>query len=124
MEEVKEFENSVFSADNNNGFISIPYCNYVSGNIVFTDYQFLDNLEETNQKNNIIIRIQDITAVQILRNERCRNGWATFYWMAFSLRNGHIVFSSIKNNNEAKRMESMVRKYISDSFRCQIKKED
>ena len=123
MEEVKEFENSVFSADNN-GFISIPYCNYVSGNIVFTDYQFLDNLEETNQKNNIIIRIQDITAVQILRGERCRNGWVTFYWMAFSLRNGHIVFSSIKNNNEAKRMENMVRKYISDSFRCQIKKED
>lgn len=123
MEEVKEFENSVFSADNN-GFISIPYCNYVSGNIVFTDYQFLDNLEETNQKNNIIIRIQDITAVQILSGERCRNGWVTFYWMAFSLRNGHIVFSSIKNNNEAKRMESMVRKYISDSFRCQIKKED
>lgn len=74
MEEVKEFENSVFSADNN-GFISIPYCNYVSGNIVFTDYQFLDNLEETNQKNNIIIRIQDITAVQILSGERCRNGW-------------------------------------------------
>ena len=104
MEEVKEFENSVFSADNN-GFISIPYCNYVSGNIVFNDYQFLDNLEETNQKNNIIIRIQDITAVQILRN-------------------GHIVFSSIENNNEAKRMESIVRKYISDSFRCQIKKED
>ena len=123
MEEVKEFENSVFSADNN-GFISIPYCNYVSGNIVFTDYQFLDNLEETNQKNNIIIRIQDITAVQILSGERCRNGWVTFYWMAFSLRNGHIVFSSIKNNNEAKRMESIVRKYISDSFRCQIKKED
>lgn len=123
MEEVKEFENSVFSADNN-GFISIPYCNYVSGNIVFTDYQFLDNLEETNQKNNIIIRIQDITAVQILSGERCRNGWVTFYWMVFSLRNGHIVFSSIKNNNEAKRMESMVRKYISDSFRCQIKKED
>lgn len=123
MEEVKEFENSVFSADNN-GFISIPYCNYVSGNIVFNDYQFLDNLEETNQKNNIIIRIQDITAVQILSGERCRNGWVTFYWMAFSLRNGHIVFSSIKNNNEAKRMESMVRKYISDSFRCQIKKED
>ena len=123
MEEVKEFENSVFSADNN-GFISIPYCNYVSGNIVFTDYQFLDNLEETNQKNNIIIRIQDITAVQILSGERYRNGWVTFYWMAFSLRNGHIVFSSIKNNNEAKRMESMVRKYISDSFRCQIKKED
>lgn len=123
MEEVKEFENSVFSADNN-GFISIPYCNYVSGNIVFTDYQFLDNLEETNQKNNIIIRIQDITAVQILSGERCRNGWVTFYWMAFSLRNGHIVFSSIKNNNEAKRMENMVRKYISDSFRCQIKKED
>lgn len=123
MEEVKEFENSVFSADNN-GFISIPYCNYVSGNIVFTDYQFLNNLEETNQKNNIIIRIQDITAVQILSGERCRNGWVTFYWMAFSLRNGHIVFSSIKNNNEAKRMENMVRKYISDSFRCQIKKED
>ena len=123
MEEVKEFENSIFSADNN-GFISIPYCNYVSGNIVFTDYQFLDNLEETNKKNNIIIRIQDITAVQILRNERCRNGWVTFYWMAFSLRNGHIVFSRIENNNEAKRMESMVRKYISDSFRCQIKKED
>ena len=123
MEEVKEFENSVFSADNN-GFISIPYCNYVSGNIVFTDYQFLDNLEETNQKNNIIIRIQDITAVQILSGERCRNGWVTFYWMAFSLRNGHIVFSSIENNNEAKRMESIVRKYISDSFRCQIKKED
>lgn len=123
MEEVKEFENSVFSADNN-GFISIPYCNYVSGNIVFTDYQFLDNLEETNQKNNIIIRIQDITAVQILSGERCRNGWVTFYWMVFSLRNGHIVFSSIKNNNEAKRMENMVRKYISDSFRCQIKKED
>ena len=123
MEEVKEFENSVFSADNN-GFISIPYCNYVSGNIVFTDYQFLDNLEETNQKNNIIIRIQDITAVQILSGERCRNGWVTFYWMAFSLRNGHIVFSSIKNNNESKRMENMVRKYISDSFRCQIKKED
>ena len=123
MEEVKEFENSVFSADNN-GFISIPYCNYVSGNIVFNDYQFLDNLEETNQKNNIIIRIQDITAVQILSGERFRNGWVTFYWMAFSLRNGHIVFSSIKNNNEAKRMESMVRKYISDSFRCQIKKED
>ena len=123
MEEVKEFENSVFSADNN-GFISIPYCNYVSGNIVFNDYQFLNNLEETNQKNNIIIRIQDITAVQILSGERCRNGWVTFYWMAFSLRNGHIVFSSIKNNNEAKRMESMVRKYISDSFRCQIKKED
>ena len=123
MEEVKEFENSVFSADNN-GFISIPYCNYVSGNIVFNDYQFLDNLEETNQKNNIIIRIQDITAVQILSGERCRNGWVTFYWMAFSLRNGHIVFSSIKNNNEAKRMENMVRKYISDSFRCQIKKED
>ena len=123
MEEVKEFENSVFSADNN-GFISIPYCNYVSGNIVFTDYQFLDNLEETNQKNNIIIRIQDISAVQILSGERCRNGWVTFYWIAFSLRNGHIVFSSIKNNNEAKRMESMVRKYISDSFRCQIKKED
>ena len=123
MEEVKEFENSVFSADNN-GFISIPYCNYVSGNIVFTDYQFLDNLEETNQKNNIIIRIQDITAVQILSGERCRNGWVTFYWMAFSLRNGHIVFSSIKNNNESKRMESIVRKYISDSFRCQIKKED
>ena len=123
MEEVKEFENSIFSADNN-GFISIPYCNYVSGNIVFNDYQFLDNLEETNQKNNIIIRIQDITAVQILSGERCRNGWVTFYWMAFSLRNGHIVFSSIKNNNEAKRMESMVRKYISDSFRCQIKKED
>ena len=108
MEEVKEFENSVFSADNN-GFISIPYCNYVSGNIVFNDYQFLDNLEETNQKNNIIIRIQDITAVQILSGERCRNGWVTFYWMAFSLRNGHIVFSSIKNNNEAKRMENMVR---------------
>ena len=123
MEEVKEFENSVFSADNN-GFISIPYCNYVSGNIVFNDYQFLDNLEETNQKNNIIIRIQDITAVQILSGERCCNGWVTFYWMAFSLRNGHIVFSSIKNNNEAKRMESIVRKYISDSFRCQIKKED
>ena len=123
MEEVKEFENSIFSADNN-GFISIPYCNYVSGNIVFNDYQFLDNLEETNQKNNIIIRIQDITAVQILSGERCRNGWVTFYWMAFSLRNGHIVFSSIKNNNEAKRMENMVRKYISDSFRCQIKKED
>ena len=123
MEEVKEFENSVFSADNN-GFISIPYCNYVSGNIVFNDYQFLNNLEETNQKNNIIIRIQDITAVQILSGERCRNGWVTFYWMAFSLRNGHIVFSSIKNNNEAKRMESIVRKYISDSFRCQIKKED
>ena len=123
MEEVKEFENSVFSADNN-GFISIPYCNYVSGNIVFTDYQFLDNLEETNQKNNIIIRIQDITAVQILSGERCRNGWVTFYWMAFSLRNGHIVFSRIENNNEAKRMESIVRKYISDSFRCQIKKED
>ena len=123
MEEVKEFENSVFSADNN-GFISIPYCNYVSGNIVFNDYQFLDNLEETNQKNNIIIRIQDITAVQILSGERCRNGWVTFYWMAFSLRNGHIVFSSIKDNNEAKRMENMVRKYISDSFRCQIKKED
>ena len=123
MEEVKEFENSVFSADNN-GFISIPYCNYVSGNIVFNDYQFLDNLEETNQKNNIIIRIQDITSVQILSGERCRNGWVTFYWMAFSLRNGHIVFSSIKNNNEAKRMENMVRKYISDSFRCQIKKED
>ena len=123
MEEVKEFESSVFSADNN-GCISIPYCNYVSGNIVFNDYQFLDNLEETNQKNNIIIRIQDITAVQILSGERCRNGWVTFYWMAFSLRNGHIVFSSIKNNNEAKRMESMVRKYISDSFRCQIKKED
>ena len=123
MEEVKEFENSVFSADNN-GFISIPYCNYVSGNIVFTDYQFLDNLEETNQKNNIIIRIQDITAVQILSGERYRNGWVTFYWMAFSLRNGHIVFSSIKNNNESKRMESIVRKYISDSFRCQIKKED
>ena len=123
MEEVKEFENSVFSADNN-GFISIPYCNYVSGNIVFNDYQFLDNLEEMNQKNNIIIRIQDISAVQILSGERCRNGWVTFYWMAFSLRNGHIVFSSIKNNNEAKRMESMVRKYISDSFRCQIKKED
>ena len=123
MEEVKEFENSVFSADNN-GFISIPYCNYVSRNIVFIDYQFLDNLEETNQKNNIIIRIQDITAVQILRNERCRNGWVTFYWMAFSLRNGHIVFSRIENNNEAKRMESIVRKYISDSFRCQIKKED
>ena len=123
MEEVKEFENSVFSADNN-GFISIPYCNYVSGNIVFNDYQFLDNLEETNQKNNIIIRIQDITAVQILSGERCRNGWGTFYWMAFSLRNGHIVFSSIENNNEAKRMENMVRKYISDSFRCQIKKED
>ena len=123
MEEVKEFENSVFSADNN-GFISIPYCNYVSGNIVFNDYQFLDNLEETNQKNNIIIRIQDITAVQILSGERYRNGWVTFYWMAFSLRNGHIVFSSIKNNNEAKRMESIVRKYISDSFRCQIKKED
>ena len=121
MEEVKEFENSVFSADNN-GFISIPYCNYVSGN--FDDYHFLDNLEETNQKNNIIIRIQDITAVQILSGERCRNGWVTFYWMAFSLRNGHIVFSSIKNNNEAKRMENMVRKYISDSFRCQIKKED
>ena len=123
MEEVKEFENSVFSADNN-GFISIPYCNYVSGNIVFNGYQFLDNLEETNQKNNIIIRIQDITAVQILSGERCRNGWVTFYWMAFSLRNGHIVFSSIENNNEAKRMESIVRKYISDSFRCQIKKED
>lgn len=123
MEEVKEFENSIFSADNN-GFISIPYCNYVSGNIVFNDYQFLDNLEETNQKNNIIIRIQDITAVQILSGERYRNGWVTFYWMAFSLRNGHIVFSSIKNNNEAKRMESIVRKYISDSFRCQIKKED
>ena len=123
MEEVKEFENSVFSADNN-GFISIPYCNYLSGNIVFTDYQFLDNLEEPNQKHNIIIRIQDITAVQILSGERCRNGWVTFYWMAFSLRNGHIVFSSIKNNNEAKRMENMVRKYISDSFRCQIKKED
>ena len=123
MEEVKEFENSVFSADNN-GFISIPYCNYVSGNIVFNGYQFLDNLEETNQKNNIIIRIQDITAVQILSGERCRNGWVTFYWMAFSLRNGHIVFSSIKNNNEAKRMENIVRKYISDSFRCQIKKED
>ena len=123
MEEVKEFENSVFSADNN-GFISIPYCNYVSGNIVFNDYQFLDNLEETNQKNNIIIRIQDITAVQILSGERCRNGWVTFYWMAFSLRNGHIVFSRIENNNEAKRMESIVRKYISDSFRCQIKKED
>lgn len=123
MEEVKEFENSVFSADNN-GFISIPYCNYVSRNIVFTDYQFLDNLEETNQKNNIIIRIQDITAVQILSGERCRNGWVTFYWIAFSLRNGHIVFSSIENNNEAKRMEGIVRKYISDSFRCQIKKED
>ena len=123
MEEVKEFENSVFSADNN-GFISIPYRNYVSENIVFDDYHFLDNLEETNQKNNIIIRIQDITAVQILRNERCRNGWVTFYWMAFSLRNGHIVFSRIENNNEAKRMESIVRKYISDSFRCQIKKED
>ena len=123
MEEVKEFENSVFSADNN-GFISIPYCNYVSGDIVFNDYQFLDNLEETNQKNNIIIRIQDITAVQILSCKRCRNGWVTFYWMAFSLRNGHIVFSSIENNNEAKRMESIVRKYISDSFRCQIKKED
>ena len=123
MEEVKEFENSVFSADNN-GFISIPYCNYVSGNIVFNDYQFLDNLEETNQKNNIIIRIQDITAVQIVSSAKCRNGWVTFYWMAFSLRNGHIGFSSIKNNNEAKRMESMVRKYISDSFRCQIKKED
>ena len=123
MEEVKEFENSVFGVDNN-GFISIPYCNYVSGNIVFNDYQFLDNLEETNQKNNIIIRIQDITAVQILSGERYRNGWVTFYWMAFSLRNGHIVFSSIKNNNEAKRMENMVRKYISDSFRCQIKKED
>ena len=123
MEEVKEFENSVFSADNN-GFISIPYCNYVSGNIVFNDYQFLDNLEETNQKNNIIIRIQDITAVQIVSSAKCRNGWVTFYWMAFSLRNGHIVFSSIKNNNEAKRMENMVRKYISDSFRCQIKKED
>ena len=123
MEEVKEFENSVFGADNN-GFISIPYCNYVSGNIVFTDYQFLDNLEETNQKNNIIIRIQDITAVQILSGERYRNGWGTFYWMAFSLRNGHIVFSSIKNNNEAKKMEGIVRKYISDLFRCQIKKED
>ena len=123
MEEVKEFENSVFSADNN-GFISIPYCNYVSGNIVFNDYQFLDNLEETNQKNNIIIRIQDITAVQIVSSAKCRNGWVTFYWMAFSLRNGHIVFSSIKNNNEAKRMENIVRKYISDSFRCQIKKED
>ena len=123
MEEVKEFENSVFSADNN-GFISIPYCNYVSGNIVFNDYQFLNNLEETNQKNNIIIRIQDITAVQIVSSAKCRNGWVTFYWMAFSLRNGHIVFSSIKNNNEAKRMENMVRKYISDSFRCQIKKED
>ena len=85
MEEVKEFKNLVFDT-NNNGFISIPYCNYVSGNIVFTDYQFLDNLEETNQKNNIIIRIQDITAVQILSCKRCRNGWVTFYWMAFSLR--------------------------------------
>ena len=123
MEEVKEFKNLVFDT-NNNGFISIPYCNYVTGNIVFDDYHFLDNLEETNQKNNIIIRIQDITAVQILSGERCRNGWVTFYWMAFSLRNGHIVFSSIENNNEAKRMESIVRKYISDSFRCQIKKED
>ena len=123
MEEVKEFKNLVFDT-NNNGFISIPYCKYVTGNIVFNDYQFLDNLEETNQKNNIIIRIQDITAVQILSGERCRNGWVTFYWMAFSLRNGHIVFSSIENNNEAKRMENMVRKYISDSFRCQIKKED
>ena len=91
---------------------------------IIADYQFLDNLEETNQKNNIIIRIQDITAVQILSGERCRNGWVTFYWMAFSLRNGHIVFSSIKNNNEAKKMEGIVRKYISDLFRCQIKKED
>ena len=123
MEEVKEFENSVFSADNN-GFISIPYCNYVSENIVLNDYQFVDNLEKKKKKNNIIIRIQDITAVQILSCKRCRNGWVTFYWMAFSLRNGHIVFSSIENNNEAKRMESIVRKYISDSFRCQIKKED
>ena len=123
MEEVKEFKNSVFDT-NNNGFISIPYCNYVSENIVFDDYHFLDNLEETNQKNNIIIRIQAITAVQILSCKRCRNGWVTFYWMAFSLRNGHIVFSSIENNNEAKKMEGIVRKYISDLFRCQIKKED
>ena len=37
MEEVKEFENSIFSSDNND-FISIPYCNYVSGNIVYNDY--------------------------------------------------------------------------------------
>ena len=123
MEEVKEFKNLVFDT-NNNGFISIPYCNYVTGNIVFNDYQFLDNLEETNQKNNIIIRIQDITAVQILSGERCRNGWVTFYWMVFSLRNGHVVFSRVENNNEAKKMEGIVRKYISDSFRCQIKKED
>lgn len=108
-----------------NSFISIPYCNYVTGNIDIEDYQFLNNhLEETNQ-NDIIIRIQDITSVQIVRSERCLNkGWKPFYWMAFSLRNGHIVFCCIENNNDAKKMEGIVRKYISDSFRCQIKKED
>lgn len=107
-----------FIETDNNGFISIPYCNYVAENINF--YQFLINLEETNQNNNIIIRIQDIVSVQIVSAKKIyqRN---TCHWMAFSLRNGHIVFSRISNNNEAKKMEGVVRKYISDSFRCRIK---
>lgn len=102
----------------NDGFISIPYCNYVAENINI--YQFLINLEETNQINNIIIRIQDITSVQIVSGRKIYQK-NTCHWMAFSLRNGHIVFSRISNNNEAEKMEGIVRKYISDSFRCRIK---
>lgn len=123
MEEVKEFKNSVFDT-NNNGFISIPYCNYVTGNIDIENSKFLDNLETMNQNNNIIIKVQDISSVHIAHTIKCYNGWTIFYWMVFSLRNGHVVFSRVENNNEAKKMEGIVRKYISDLFRCQIKKED
>ena len=121
MEEVKEFKNLVFDTTNN-GFISIPYCNYVTGNIDIENNNFLDNLETMNQNNNIIIKVQDISSVHITRTLKYYNGWN--YWMVFSLRNGHVVFSRVENNNEAKKMEGIVRKYISDLFRCQIKKED
>lgn len=120
MEEQKFY--SAVETDNN-GFISIPYCEYVTENIDFN--QFLINLEETNFFNNIIIRIQDITSVQFVSVKKYQNcRWNPFLWLAFSLRNGHIVFCRISNNNEAKKMEGIVRKYISDSFRCRIKKEN
>ena len=70
------------------------------------------------------INVQDISSFHITRTLKCYNGLKTFYWMVFSLRNGHVVFSRVENNNEAKKMEGIVRKYISDLFRCQIKKED
>ena len=104
MEEIKEFKNSVFDT-NNNGFISIPYSNYVANSNIDGNRTLLDNLRCGNYDIPVYVRALDISTVRIVQ-KNFSNGFEsieseTYFWTVISLKNGHIIASFYKNVQEA-----------------------